>query len=499
MREADELMLPRAKRESGAFHEATAWYLRGWMPLPYQYAWHQSAKLNGTWIGGIATAKTSGNAASYLMDCLAYPYFRALSTSVTQKQAELPFYMIQAWMDGNNRLEHLIEDIVLRPYPLITFKNYATWEFRTSGFDARFIRGFEYDRIAYDECALDVLGKTTETLRGRLRGTRPDGSKRLARLDTVTSPGAVLWLKERFDKGFEPKSKHLYFSMRTATWDNTHLTKDQIEAMKAEMTPEIIAVELGGEWPDYGAAFFSEKHIDACTDQSMYDTVYEELNPEDTTRIPKEGYRLEEDSRVGITLYELPYDPRRIYIVAGDFGRGNPPYRNAGVVMTADVTEKPYRLVYCNWVSGNGSTMPFLNSFKYAVEKYYPQLKGVDTTGTQAMIDEIAFENYGITTEKLNYSSDKWSMFNALQHDLSNHWWRVPPIQGLIKQSKTYMPEKDKDLAQDLVCVWAQLSFLARMVTHENGETYSYQSPYDARKMWIAKRAGRSTPRRRRR
>ena len=166
--------------------------------------------------------------------------------------------MFMTWLEGNKHLEHLIDDIKIKPWPIITFKNLSSYEFRTAGLNAQFIRGFEYDRITYDECGLDPNEQTATTLRGRLRGSRPTGTglmvPRLSRLDTVSSPTAALWFKERFRKGSDPQWKHLYYAMRTATWDNIHLTKEQIEAMQAEMPPEVILVELGGEFPEYGSA-----------------------------------------------------------------------------------------------------------------------------------------------------------------------------------------------------------------------------------------------------
>ena len=57
---------------------------------------------NVTFIAGIATGKTTAVAASYMIDCITIPYFRALNTSVTAKQAELPFEMVQGWIEGNS-------------------------------------------------------------------------------------------------------------------------------------------------------------------------------------------------------------------------------------------------------------------------------------------------------------------------------------------------------------------------------------------------------------
>jgi hypothetical protein len=143
--DADRKLLPLALRANGGFAVACRWYLRDWTPMGYQVEFHQQTQPNQTFLAGIATGKTTAVAASYLMDCLTIPYFRALNTSVTAKQAELPFEMVLPWIEGNPRLEHLVDDIVLRPYPTIVFKNFAQWVFRTAGTDARFIRFTDRD------------------------------------------------------------------------------------------------------------------------------------------------------------------------------------------------------------------------------------------------------------------------------------------------------------------------------------------------------------------
>ena len=78
--EADAQLLPAAMRANGGFHLACQWYLRGWAPLWYQYYFHQAAQPNVSFLAGIAVGKTTGVAASYMMDCLTTPYFRALNT-----------------------------------------------------------------------------------------------------------------------------------------------------------------------------------------------------------------------------------------------------------------------------------------------------------------------------------------------------------------------------------------------------------------------------------
>jgi hypothetical protein len=467
-------MLLLAKRENRGFHVATDWYLKGWKPTGYQWLWHHWNIMNTTFVAGIATGKTTIVAASSLIDCISQPYYYALNTSVTAKQAELAFDMVMGWVEGNPKLEHLIHDISHRPFRSITFQNYARYDFRTAGKNARFIRGSEYDRINYDEAGLDFYGDAIGVLRGRLRGTRPDGfnTPRAARLDVTTSPTDAPWLRERFDKGwkrapeFDPR---LYRSLRVATWDNPFLTKMQVEAMKAEYPPNLLDVEMGGHFPDYGFSMFPQSHVNACVDQGLYDAAFSALYPQeadpDSTALPKKGYKLDEDPRHGIIFFELPPEPGRVYIAAGDPGAGEYPKRNAPCVAVADITEKPFRLVYFDWGSGRGSYNPFLRSYKYAIDRYTPVLKGIDATGPQKGIDELAFENQGISTDKINFTTDKNAILNSLVMDITNHNWAYPPIKGLQKQLSSYTLEGDKKKdPQDIVMTLGELSYLQRFL-----------------------------------
>jgi hypothetical protein len=475
--EADLALLPQALRSAGGFHVATKWYCKGWEPLWYQYDFHQLDKPNVSFLAGIAAGKTTTVAASFLIDCLTTPYFRALNTSVTSKQAELPFEMVMAWIDGNPRLEHLIENIQQRPYPTITFKNYAEWVFRTAGQNAQFIRGMEFDRINYDEAGLDFAGETVKVLRGRLRGKRPDGTTRLGRMDVITSPTGAPWLRERFDRGdkdsptYDPEG---YASMRVRTYYNTHLTALQIKMMENEYSDDMIDVELNAQFPDYGMSTFPSSHVLACTDQSLNDAVETALS--DAGKAQK-GYRLDVHPRYGVTLFELPYIPGHVYVMGGDPGTDGPPKRNAPVVIVADVSVKPMKLVYFHWIDGRGAYTPFLSSFKYAMEKYRCRLRGIDITGTQKAIDELAFENFGIAVDGLSFNRDKEAMINCLIDDVSEHRWTWPVIAGLQRQLMSYVRAEDRKIPQDIVMTIAEVSYLSRFIQEgEPGGESSGQS-----------------------
>jgi hypothetical protein len=55
-------------------------------------------------------------------------------------------------------------------------------------------------------------------------------------------------------------------------------------------------------------------------------------------------------------------------------------------------------------------------------------------------------------------------MLNELSNDITNHYWRMPPIKGVIAQLGTYNWETDKKVPQDTVMTLAELSYLARFI-----------------------------------
>ncbi len=472
-------LLESAKRHHGGFHLATEWYLRGWVPLDYQYVWHHVPVLNTTTIAGIGSGKTAMMTASNIIDCITYPGFKALNASVTAKQAELSFQMLESWRDANPHLDKHISDISLRPYPIVTFANSSVFEFRTAGQDAKFIRGSEYDRINYDEPQLDMVGEAVRVLRGRLRGRRPDGSPRMARLDCTGTPSAAPWLRERFFKGLrgnESATKEFlqyYWSMRIETYDNKMLTTEQIKAIEQDYPAELIDVELRGMFPDYGVSMFPLNHVSECADPSINDEIDEATHAEK----PLPGYNLIEWPRVGEILVETPSKNNSLYVIAGDPGVDTPPRRNAGVVIVADVTVKPWTIVYFHWVPGKGSYHPFMESYKYAVRKYKPVAKGIDATGPQKALDELGFQDFGLLLDNLNFGPLKDAMLNSLLVDVVNHTFRWPRITGLIQQMSLYTRESDKKSAQDIVMTLAMVSWLSRSVVSGYRESEDASKP----------------------
>jgi hypothetical protein len=185
---------------------------------------------------------------------------------------------------------------------------------------------------------------------------------------------------------------------------------------------------------------------------------------------------MEEHPRHGITKFEFAINPGGTYIMAGDPGTDDPPKRNAGCVIVVDISKHPATMVYFDWVSGKGSYMPFLNSYKYAMNKYRPEVKLIDTTSTQKAMQELAFSEVGIETDGFNFSSDKQGALNALSLTLSNHDICFPIVKGIDRQLSNYMRDKDDKIAQDIVMTLAMAAYGMRLrISETNNQTsYSY-------------------------
>lgn len=463
--DADKLLLPAALRQSGGYSLFCQYYF-DYTPTLKQFIFHQVSHPNVTWLASIAAGKTTGTAASTLTDCFTLPGFKALSTSITSVQAEIQFHIVQQWLENNKKLEHHIKDIKNRPYPTIYGMNGFEWTFRTIGYEAKNIRGLEFDRVNLDEAAFEPSSETVPTLRGRLRGNRippragRPGVPRMARLDLTSSPADTLWFKDVWKKGEKGNLEYLpqdYLSIRSTIYDNPHLTPRQIELMKASMSDEQIRVELEAQFPDYGDSLFPVSHIESGLSSRLNDEM------EDAIAAETPGYALNVHPRHGIFQYYVPPTLDGRYVMAGDPGMGDPPLRNAGVVMCFDTSKLPYTLVYFDWVNGKGSYKPFIHSYKLCLEMYNPLFKGLDATGPSTAIDELAFEDVGITTDALNFQADKPGMINALSMAIVNRQFRYPVIQGLYKQLSAYKLD-DKKLAQDIVMTMAQIAYLCRMI-----------------------------------
>ena len=182
-----------------------------------------------------------------------------------------------------------------------------------------------------------------------------------------------------------------------------------------------------------------------------------------TAKGPKSGYSVSMSPRLGVVRWEAPLREGHVYVLSGDPGSNAPPHRNAPCIICLDVTTLPYKLVFFSWPSGKGRYAPFLSEYRYALDKYSPVYKGIDATGPQKALDELAFDDLGIALDNLNFQKDKYAMLNSLRVLIQNEGLKIPFIKGFRQQLINYrLP--DNKIAQDIVSALMGATHLAKYV-----------------------------------
>lgn len=499
--QADRTILKMAARpETGGLSILAQWFFDTSV-LRNQFVIHHAPQPNVLHVGGVGCGKTMGEMFDLTARALLIPYYKGLNTSITSSQAELPFNMLEGFIENNKKLDPFIEHISQRPYPTVTFTNGSEITFRTAGYEARNIRGFEFDHINFDEGGYEPKESTILYLRGRLRGRRPDGTPRLNRLTITTTPTDVPWLLQMWERGrpdegaeYDP---HRYLSLRSTTFDNTFLTKSQIDEIVNSYPDALIEQEIYAKFPDYGLTDFSRASIEQCEDVILNDEMILNTRGGDG-RQPIHGWAFIEHPRHGITYWHEPMVPGRLYIGAGDPGSSSPPARNSPCVMVFDCTTDPYKLVFLHWIDGRGSILPFLASYKGAMDEYQPIYMGMDVTGSQKGMEEIAFEEHGISPDRINFQRDKLGMVNSLRYALGKRMVRFPFIKGLHTQLRAYKSAEDKKMAQDLIATFMQVAHLARMLPDRSGATGTIGKTHPRARGYRTDRSRKQSGRRRR-
>jgi hypothetical protein len=462
---------------------AYKWWF-GWEPLPKQFVMSVAPQHRQVILGSIRSGKTLGTMYKEAAKAAVIPDYRFLNCSISSDQAALMFKNLCGVIAQNARFKALVDgDPIKKPYPTIRFKYGGSMEFRSVGYQADLLRGFEWDTINFDEGGYCEDEFTIRTLEGRTIGVRETGYPREGKLCITTSPTAAEWLREMVERGVPPNGR--YLTMVMTIFENHHLPQAEVDAIVDDYPEELVEQELYARLPDFSGGIFARQFVVGAENMELNDII----DNAESSGIVKEYH-----PQHGLHKLEIPPSPTGRFVLAGDPGTGNFPKRNAGTVTVFDVNRKPARLVYFDWTAGNGSIMPFLNSYKYAIERYRPEYRGFDATGPQKMLDELAFDAVGIDVDALNFQRDKSAYINSLQVALARHEIEWPFIKGLRNQLTGYR-EPDKHIAQDIVCSLGMSAYLMKRYTGIGEEqTTEYQAP-PRRPVRRVRRASRRTQR----
>lgn len=432
--------------------------------LPHQLMMAHAKQPSLLTLGGRGSGKTFGYILSYIWLATVLPDFRVLWTSFTGNQANIAFYEVAYPIIAQSErfrkfLPEGMGSLKKKPYPSIHIQlpglgvsesiiHFMPSDASGSG-DTK--RGFTWDCIHIDEGGLIHDTSVISTLRPSMRGRRvaPGRPPRMGRMSVSTTPTSAPWLREWWDRAndedYPEYAPDKFLAVRVSSYANTTLTKDQLDSFWQDMTEDEKQVEIEAGFPEYFGNDFSPTVVDQCQDELLNTEVQkatDELVP---------GFEYRVSGKEGVMLYQKPASPHRNYMLVGDPGTGNPPNRNAGVILVWDVTEEPYELVFFEWVTGNGDYRPFFRKFEWAYQYYRPIYSGFDSTGTQKAMDQLYFEEKGLLIDGIAVTTEKPAMINALKILMQKGKLRFPYIKGMRSQLLSYRAENDKKLAQDIV------------------------------------------------
>lgn len=474
--ENDLLILKNSINNPSLFTE----YYFGVKLLPYQVETLMAKQANILTLGGRGSGKTYGWAVGYLWLMCMMPDTRILWTSYTSDQAAISFYEVMYPLISRNEQCHVLlpnglnGSIVRKPYPRITMAipgtNLPPSQIECKPIDAtgsgNTKRGFSYGIIHIDEGGLIYDGSTINTLRASLRGNRWNGDPILGRMSVSTTPTSAQWLRDWWESannpmypGYDPDE---YKAIRVRSTDNVTLDPDQVRRFWMGMSPEERQVEIEADFPESTGNEFSPRVVNACQDESLNHQLDEMIENE----IP--GADKVISGRLGITRYQMPAIPGHRYILAGDPGTGDPPYRNAPCIQVWDITHDVYELVFFSWVFGRGDYRNFFNEFEWAYAYYKPDFSVFDATGTQKAMDQLYVEAKGLLVEGMSVTRDKPAMINAAKILMQRGKLKFPFISALRSQLLSYNQEEDRKLAQDIVMTLVMAAWKMRVLTYED-------------------------------
>lgn len=439
---------------------------RGYIPLPWQLEFWQRPEKTRTVIGLTGTGKTLGIGMLAMYACATMPYFRFLNVAPNMYQSALMEREIKSRIEESHFRTKFLKPgkagIRYRPYIMYTFENGSTAEFMNVADNADNVQSWSGDWINLDEAGLldqvDYQGQVQLAhiligLSSRLRGERPDGRPRLGLLSMISMAYANDTLWTYFDQGKDDSQKRSW-SRKVFHADNPYLTEEYLQKLRDTVPPGMEGMWLRGEPPPRTNKEFSDAMLDATLDTSKLEF--------DRTQ---EGVLIEE-TNAGVVTYELPKRKNGVYVLTGDPGLGEPPARNAPVIVCMDVTDfprEPATLAAFWWGYSGGKYQTFIESFARLATKYgvVPDFRGYDSTGAQRALAELAFTTGEMPVIPMDFAgSKKIAYLSALKLLMGKGKWRLPAgIYGIKDQLRKYVLPDNK-LPQDIVCALAMNAYL---------------------------------------
>ena len=443
--------------------------------FPYQRYFYHAPQKDKLLVAGIRTGKSRVVSMGFVHFAQFHQGVRLLNTSISSEQAKIVYQNCLEYCNHPN-FSHWVEHVQSSPYPLIRFINGSELWFRSIGYDAELIRGFEFDWVNIDEAAYVTRESSIKTLKGRLIGYNPVTKiPRFGIMTMVTSPKGKGWLFERWKKGdskFIGAEPSKFLSLRATIFNNPLLSAELIKETMADYTDAMIQQELLGEFVEDNDAIFPYHFImQGCDpDAREVKVLYRDIEKWNDRQTQRKTVRTDAGLTEDITHYECDPMPGHRYVSSWDLGKKSTAKgRNAMVGMVYDITHEPWTQVAFFFREGMG----YVEAKTY-IEQWHAKYSSngatcrtvIDSTGKGDVMQEFIERDRTIDDlEGIVYSSTvKPNLIHAGKFAIERGLTRYPFIRKMVDQLSNYVTF-DKDLAQDIVMCYCQAMYAAREMT----------------------------------
>jgi hypothetical protein len=418
-------------------------------------------------IGGVGSGKTLNMVLAAGYYCCMLPNFRYLGTAPISWQADLSyrefmsFVLDQANQDMRpRRINRWIRNVRLRPYPMVEFVNGSTMEFKSLDKDASSIMTWSGDMAVVDQAedqSID-LEQVLSNLGTRLRG-QIDGRVRLGKLVVMANSAYNPTLWEIYD-AFDADPNQL--AMTLTSYDNPYLTEKQLRSMERTFRDKDEQARLmRSERPLPKGKEFTQELVVRAQSESLDTLMQQGIDSGD------QAFVLEDSASAGVVKWMLPYHKGHLYIMTGDPGQANPPYRNSPVIVVFDVTQFPHEpatLAAFVWPYGYGSYWPFINTMDLLHETYHPYMAAFDATGIQRAFDELGVLDENKLWMPLDMTSLKMHMVLCLKVLMGKGLVQIPKKLYSVWNQLLMWCMPDKQLRQDIASAMFMTGYLLNQI-----------------------------------
>ncbi len=192
---------------------------------------------------------------------LAHRPIAILNTSISQDQANIVLHKFEEHGTNKKYFSWIIKKIRYSPFPHIIFKNGITWWFKNASQEGKFLIGFSYLLVNFDE--LDYQRNAIKTIEEIIEPRTWDygGYTDVMTTGKGKKNAFRLWKKRKMENNPD------YYFHSGDTRENKFINQVHLAKRIKSMNPRLVLQNVQGQWVDSGA-LISENSIDIAEDIS---------------------------------------------------------------------------------------------------------------------------------------------------------------------------------------------------------------------------------------